>query len=547
MSKVTADAPPRAGRREWIGLAVLALTAMLVSVDVFVLLLALPHLTADLGASSIEQLWIMDIYGFLVGGFLITMGSLGDRIGRRKLLLIGAAAFGAASILAAYSTTPEMLIVARALLGIAGATLAPCTLALISNMFRDPKQMGAAIGIWSAFFTVGAIVGPVIGGFLLNYFWWGSVFLVGVPVMVLVLVLGPILMPEYKNPDAGKLDLLSVVISLVAILPLIYGIKELAKHGFSVLPVVAIVVGIVSGVLFVRRQKALTDPLLDISLFRNSELSVGLVMLVSYSTLTAGVMMLATQHFQIVDGLSTVEAGLALLPGLVLATISTAGSPHLARWIRPAHILTAGLAIVVVGLVIIATYDGTSGATPLIIGFSIWCLGGGPLMSLGIGQIIGAAPPEKAGAASALPQIGNELGSSVGFGVLGSIAAVVYTSHVSSNLPAGLPPEAGTAAAETAAGAQVVAEGQPDAVGSALLDVAASGVTSGLNLAAWISAGVLTAVAVLVFIKFKHIPPFGSDAGSGDSTDAEAATADHPDDADAEARRKPVTEPVAGA
>ncbi len=215
-----------AGRREWIGLAVLTLPTLLLALDESVLFLALPRLGSDLAPSSAQLLWIMDIYGFMIAGFLVTMGTLGDRIGRRRLLLLGAAGFGVASVVAAYSTSPEMLIVTRALLGIAGATLMPSTLALISNMFRDPQQRSLAIGGWMAAFTGGFMIGPLIGGTLLEHFWWGSVFLMGVPVMALLLAVGPVLLPEYRAAEAGRLDLVSVALSLAAILPVIYGLKQ---------------------------------------------------------------------------------------------------------------------------------------------------------------------------------------------------------------------------------------------------------------------------------------------------------------------------------
>src|SRR6187397_353235 len=192
-----------AGRREWIGLAVLALACLLYAMDLTVLHLAVPALSEDLQPTSAQLLWITDIYGFMVAGFLVTMGTLGDRIGRRKLLLIGAASFGAVSILAAFSTTPEMLIASRALLGVAGATLAPSTLSLIFSMFQDPGQRARAIAIWISAFSAGSAIGPVLGGIMLEHFWWGSVFLLALPVMLALLVLGPLVLPEYKDPDAG--------------------------------------------------------------------------------------------------------------------------------------------------------------------------------------------------------------------------------------------------------------------------------------------------------------------------------------------------------
>src|SRR5512145_2618073 len=221
----------KATRREWIGLAVIALPCMLYSMDLTVLNLAVPQLSVDLQPTSAQLLWIIDIYGFLVAGSLITMGTLGDRIGRRRLLMIGAAAFGIGSVLAAFSTSAEMLIATRALLGLAGATLAPSTLSLIRNMFLDPHQRTFAIGVWVTSYSVGGAIGPLLGGIVLQYFWWGAVFLIGVPVMVLLLAVGPVLLPEFRDPRAGRLDLASAALSLGAVLAAIWGLKRIAEHG----------------------------------------------------------------------------------------------------------------------------------------------------------------------------------------------------------------------------------------------------------------------------------------------------------------------------
>lgn len=259
---------PRATRRDWIGLGVLALPTLLLSLDVGVLYLALPRLSVDLGANSTQQLWIIDIYSFLLAGFLVTMGTLGDRIGRRRLLLIGAAAFGVASIVAAFSTSAEMLIASRAPLGVAGATLMPSTMALIRNIFPHPADLGRAIGAWFSCFLGGILVGPVIGGVMLDHFWWGSLFLLGAPVMLLLLAVSPFLLPEYRYGSAGRLDFASVLLSLATILPPVWGLKELARSGWSLSAVAAIAVGVLIGGVFVRRQRQLADPLLDLKLFR---------------------------------------------------------------------------------------------------------------------------------------------------------------------------------------------------------------------------------------------------------------------------------------
>ncbi|MER6949853.1 MFS transporter [Nonomuraea sp. NPDC000554] len=508
----------RAGKREWVGLAVLVLTAMLISFDFFVLLLALPHLSADLGADGVEQLWIMDIYGFFVGGLLITMGSLGDRIGRRKLLLIGGTGFALASVLAAYSTSPEMLIGARALLGLFGATLVPSTLSLLSHMFRDPKERGLAIGIWAGAFTVGAILGPIAGGILLGYFWWGSVFLIGVPILALLLILGPTMLPEFRNPDAGRLDLISVFQSLAAMLPFIYGIKEIARSGLQVVPVVALVLGIVFGVLFIRRQNRLPHPLLDLKLFSIANVRFGLLGLFGYSLLTGAVLLLMSQWLQSVAGLSALGAGLALVPGMITSTIASTVAPILARRFRPAYLIGIGLLITVAALVVIT--QASFSATLVIAAFAVWTIGGAPIEALGIGLVLGATPPEKAGAVSAVPQVCNEVGSALGFALLGTVATVVYRAKLSGAIPANVPPAAAAAADESVASATAAAQSLPEQLGEALLGPARLAYNSGMHVVAWITAVLLAALAVVIIVKLRHEPPLGATADEGAATEA---------------------------
>jgi DHA2 family multidrug resistance protein-like MFS transporter len=417
----------RAGRREWVGLAVLALPTLLVSLDVFVLILALPKLAVSLHADGTEQLWIMDTYGFMVAGFMVTMGTLGDRIGRRKLLLIGAATFGLASVVAAFSTSAAMLIGARAVLGIAGATLAPSTLALIGTMFTDPRQRASAIGIWAGCFSVGAIIGPVVGGFLLEHFWWGSVFLLGVPAMVLLLVIGPKLLPEYRDETAGRLDLPSVALSLAAILPAVYGVKELARDGVHPLPVTALATGIAVGYVFVKRQRALDEPLLDLRLFAGKAFRTALGGMLLFSMLGGTTMLFVAQFFQLALHLSPVGAALGLLPGMAASTVSFLAAPVLARRFPTGTLIASGVVLAALGMVVLA-FAGAGPVWPAI-GFAVTSLGVGPMVALGTDLVIGSVPPRKAGAAASLAQTANEFGYSLGMATVGTLGNIVVRAH----------------------------------------------------------------------------------------------------------------------
>src|SRR5918998_1435108 len=335
----------RAGRREWIGLAVIALPCLLYSMDLEVLYLAVPSLTADLEPTSSQLLWITDIYGFLLAGFLITMGTLGDRIGRRRLLLIGAAAFGITSVLAAFSRSAEMLIATRAMLGIAGATLAPSTLSLIRNMFLEPSQRAFAIGVWATSFSAGAALGPLAGGLMLEFFWWGSVFLLAVPVMTLLLVLGPSLLPEFRDPEAGRLDLVSAAMSLVTVLVVIYGLKQIAQDGMGWLPVLSIAAGLVLGAAFVRRQRELTDPLIDLRLFRVPAFSTSLAVYTLGILVLFGSFLFIYQYLQLVLELSPLEAAALTLPSFGAFVVGSLVAPAFVKRVRPATVMAIGLAI----------------------------------------------------------------------------------------------------------------------------------------------------------------------------------------------------------
>jgi DHA2 family multidrug resistance protein-like MFS transporter len=486
---------PRAGRREWIGLAVIALPCAVYAMDLTVLNLALPALSKDLEPSSSQLLWIVDIYGFLVAGLLITMGTLGDRIGRRRLLLIGAGAFGLASALAAASTSAEMLIAARALLGVAGATLAPSTLSLIRNMFEDPQQRTFAIAVWITSFSTGAAVGPLIGGLLLERFWWGSVFLPALPVMALLIVLGPRLLPEYRDPDAGRLDLTSAAISLAAVLAVIYGLKEIAQDGAGWPAGLSIAGGVTIGAAFVRRQGSLANPMIDLRLFRLPAFNAALAANTFGFFVNFGIAVFIAQYLQLVLGLSPFEAGLWTVPYASAFVIGALVTPVLVRLVGPALAIAGGLALAAGGLGLLTQVDGEGSLATLVTGSVVFALGLAPVYTLAADMLVGSAPPQRAGAAAGISETSSEFGGALGIAVLGAVGTAVYRGEI--DVPEGVPVVAGDAARDTL-GAAVAAGGElPARLAPELVGAAQEAFTQALQVAATLSAAVALAAALL--------------------------------------------------
>ncbi len=501
----TNDAPPQAGRKEWVGLAVLALACLLYVMDLTVLHLAVPEISEDLNPTSTELLWIIDVYGFMVAGALVVMGTLGDRIGRRKLLMIGAVCFGLTSILAAFSNSAEMLIVSRALLGLSGATIAPSTLSLIFHMFPDPKQRGIAIAWWIAAFSAGSVVGPVVGGTMLEFFWWGSVFLLALPVMGALLVLGPRVLPEYKDPNAGRLDVLSAAMSVVAVLGVVYGIKEIAAHGYSDTANVSITVGLLVGVAWVYRQQRLENPMIDVSLFAVRSFNSALTVNFFAIFMMVGYFIFVFQYLQLVLGLSPLEAGLWGLPGAAGFVVTSQMTPRLAHRVTPPQLVGTGLAVAALGLYVligVSADNGDRGLAIAVIGSVIISLGMGPVFGLTTELIVGSAPPEKAGAASGISETAAELGGALGIAIFGSVGVTMYRDGLD-EMPAGVPPEAAADARDTLGGAVAAAADLPANVAFALLDMADHAFVDGMRLSTAIAAVLATFVAGFAFFGLK--------------------------------------------
>lgn len=416
----------KATRKEWMGLFVLALTCLIYSMDLTVLNLAVPQLSRALNPSPSQLLWMVDIYGFFLAGSLITMGTLGDRIGRRKMLLIGGAMFGCVSAIAAFSTSSEMLIVLRALQGVAGATLAPSTLSLIRVLFRNPRQRAIAIALWGTSFSVGGLIGPLVGGALLENFWWGSVFLINVPVMLVMISLGPILLPEYKDPEAGKIDLISAALSLFAVLLIVLGLKSIAESGFQLIPIGYFLAGIILGVVFFQRQSRLQNPLIDLKLFSNSKFNSLLATNFFAMFVMFGTFIFTAQYMQLIMGLSPLKAGIWSMTFSVGFIISSLLSPMIVRHIRPAFMMAAGLILGATGFVIVSQVNGLADIYQLGFGTFLFSLGCSPVLLFTTGMLINSAPSSKAGAAAAISETSNELGGALGIAVLGSLGTYLY-------------------------------------------------------------------------------------------------------------------------
>ncbi|MGW8484006.1 MFS transporter [Microbacterium sp. NPDC055903] len=504
---VTASIPttetdaPRVGARGWWALVVLMLPVLLVSVDNTVLSFALPEIAIALAPSGAEQLWIIDVYPLVLAGLLVTMGTLGDRFGRRRMLLIGATGFAAVSVLAAFAPTAGLLIAARALLGFFGAMLMPSTLSLLRSIFRNRDQRRMAIAVWASAFSAGSALGPIVGGFLLEHFDWGSVFLIAVPVLIPLLVAAPLLVPESRDPAPGRIDPISIVLSMAAMIPVVYAIKSLAVDGPSWTVAAWAALGVVMGVLFVRRQLRADIPMLDMALFRRGSFSGAILVNLLSVVALVGFLYFVSQHLQLVLGLSPMVAGVALVPGMVMMIVAGLLVVPISRRVRP-HILVPGaLVFSVAGYLLVAftTYD--HGVAPLIIAFVVLGIGIGAAETISNELILSSAPAEKAGAASAVSETAYELGAVLGTAILGGLITAFYRGALV--IPEGVPADIAETARETLSGAYTAAAELPGAVGEALWTAAASAFGSGVTVTSLIGAGLVVVAAVIAGVTLR--------------------------------------------
>ncbi|MGE7437518.1 MFS transporter [Kitasatospora sp. NPDC001175] len=492
-------------RRRWAGLAVLVLSVTLVAVDATVLSLAIPSISETLDPSSTQLLWIGDSYSFVLAGLLVSMGALSDRIGRKKLLLLGSSAFGTASLLAAYSPGPGWLILARALLGVAGATIMPSTLSLIRTLFPDARERATAIGVWGAGATAGAALGPLVGGVLLEHFWWGSVFLLNLPVLLLLLVLGAWLLPESRDPEPGSWDLLSVLLSMAGVIGVVYAIKELAANGLGHWYVpAALAAGGLALAAFVRRQLRLASPLLDVRLFGNPRFTAAVAGSLASLIGLSGVLFFMSQYLQLVRGYSPLTAGLAEMPAFAGAVAGGLLTAWVARRTGARATLAGGLLVMGAGLGLLGWVHEDSAY--LLLGISFLAVGTaeGVVYTLAADLVLSAAPADRAGAASAVSETAYELGTALGIALVGSVVTAIYAGSL--HFPAGTPAAAAERAGQSISGAVEAAASLPDGLGQPLLAQAEHAFVHGMNTAALLAAGLLLVSAATAWRLLRDRP-----------------------------------------
>ncbi|GEO95276.1 MFS transporter [Kocuria turfanensis] len=502
-SPATTAAPARAGAREWAALVVLMLPVLLISVDNTVLNFALPEISRELRPTGTQLLWMVDAYPLVLAGLLVPMGSLGDRVGRRRLLLVGSTGFAVVSALAAFAPTGAALVAARALLGLFGSMLMPATLSLLRNIFHDPTQRRAAIAVWATGFSAGGALGPVLGGFLLEHFWWGSVLLIAVPVLLPLLVLAPVLVPESRNPAPGPVDVPSAALIMTAMVGLVHGLKDLGAHGPSPAVAAAVLLAAAAGTLFVRRQLRRPVPMLDLRLFRHAPFTGGLLNNLVASTTFIGVLFFVSQYLQLVEGVPPMRAGLALLPGAAVTIVSGLLAVHVVGVVRPAFVLGGGLLVMASGFLLVLLGD-LSGGSVLVVALMVIGLGSGAAQTIAGDLILAEVAPEQAGAASAISETAYELGAGLGVAVLGTAVTATYAHRVVP--PPGLAPEQAATAGETLGGAVDVAGALDPAASDQLLASAVAAFEAGVHLSAGIGAVLLGVTAVVVALLLRRVP-----------------------------------------
>ncbi|MBG6106925.1 MFS transporter [Frigoribacterium sp. CG_9.8] len=507
--------PNRANSRQWTALVLLMLPVLLISVDNTVLSFALPEISRELRPSGTTLLWIVDIYPLVLAGLLVAMGTLGDRVGRRRLLLIGSTGFALISAAAAFAPTAELLVLARGMMGLFGAALMPSTLSLLRSIFLDPRQRTLAIAVWAGGFAAGSSLGPIVGGILLQHFAWGSVFLLAVPILIPLLVFGPWLIPESRDPQPGRIDYPSIVLSLLALAPLVFAVKSLSHDSITVVGVIALLVGAVSTVIFVLRQRRISNPLLDLELFAHGPFA-GSVLANFLSVFSlVGFLFFISQHLQLVLGLEPLAAGLLLVPGAVVGIVAGLLAAVAVRRLARRAVIIIGLLTTTAGFVMIILLRNDLSALSVAIAFSVLSIGISTAETISNDTILGSVPPEKAGAASGISETAYELGAVLGTAVLGAILSAFYRANVVVPMLPSSADAAATGARETLGGAIALSETLPRATATPLIGSARAAFDSGVGATSAIAVVLLLVAVVVIHRSMRPVPVLPRESISG--------------------------------
>ncbi|HIY67710.1 MAG TPA: MFS transporter [Candidatus Agrococcus pullicola] len=486
--------------REWTALAVLALPLFMMATDFTAIFLATPAITADLTPSTTQLLWVVHIGELIAAGFVITMGWLTGRIGPRLLLLLALALYGIASALAAFASNAETLLVARVLIGLAAAAASPAGIALLRSLFSSARHFGIGFAVVMGAFSVGGALGPPLAGLLLEYFWWGSVFLVNIPVAAVAVIAGLWLFPRATNRTTDRIDMTSVVISIGAVMLVVYGLQNFADRGITIPYALAVIAGLALGWWFIRRQRRIENPLLDLDLFSFRVLRILAIVFVTSQVAFMTADFVLVQYLQIVAGMSTASLGLLLAIPAVAAIIATALTPALSRKLTPAIVMTAGMGVSVIGTIVLLAAIVVAPATSLFAaGMTIIALGISPPLVVGAQLMLTSVSERQAGPVAAIQDIAASLGATAGIVVLGSLAMSVFTRSLRITAPDGLDASALDTAVESPGAAIAVAESIDGTVGQELLRSAQDALTWG-TVAAYVAA-LLVGLATMVILR----------------------------------------------
>ncbi|MGW8065723.1 MFS transporter [Streptomyces ziwulingensis] len=522
-----------AGANRWVVLVVLCVSLLLVAVDATVLHVAVPAVTEDLRPGAIELLWIVDAYPLVCASLLILFGTLGDRVGRRRVLLLGYALFGVASALAAVADSAQVLILARALLGVGGAMIMPATLSILRQVFPDRRERALAIGVWSAVAAVGAAVGPLVGGFLLEHFWWGSVFLVNIPLMLVGLPVGRLLLPESKGDGRGPWDVVGALMAAGGLFGVVLGVKRLGggEPVASVLTVLPLVAGAALLTAFVRRQRRRTHPLVDLAMFRRPAFSTSVGCIVLAMLALVGLELIAAQYLQLVLGLSPLQTGLRLLPLTFAAMAAGLAGARLLRRFGPRRMVCTGFCLTAFAVVLLTAMGRTDDCALMVSGFVLLGFGLETTLFGAYESMLSEAPQAQAGGAAAIGETSYQLGAGIGIALLGSVMNMAYAPGPAGGVP-GVPAWASVAAGHSLGEAYEVAARLGGPAGAALRRAAADAFVHGLHVTLVVSAGLLLLGAAMA----SRLPRVmqceaGVEAGAEEVAEAGAVAVPAPRDA----------------